>query len=152
MLRQCILFYSLIIGPLFAQYPTDMEQYQLQYNSGNTIASIFSYHVKFVAEQRYSDSMAEVVVIPQEQGISFQIQSVDFIVMPPSNDVSGPVAQIEGTFRVQINQQNPVSIPKTVQVMVSSVEDFSVSGDEATIQGYPVFQKQLSQMLSDEVD
>lgn len=146
----CLGAILLWISPLCCQVALDRQHYELQYNSGYTLVSILGYHIKIIAEQRLSDTLAQVVVVPQEEGIRFQIQNLDYVLLPPSNDLGGPVAQVEGCFVVQVNQENPISIIKTVPVMVVSVEDFSISADLATIQGNAMFQKQLSHLLSDE--
>lgn len=153
MLRYCILLLSIFSTlTLRGQVAGDLEQYELQYHNGYTLVSIFSYQIKIVAEQRSSDMLAQVVVVPQEQGAQFKIENVDFLIMPPSNDLGGPVAQVDGLFYVQVNQSYPVQILKMVPVEVATVDSFSISADEATIQGNSVVQKQLSEMLSDEMN
>lgn len=123
-------------------------QPQFQYYSGYTEVTLYSYHMKIVAEQRSTDNLAQVVAVSQEMGLTFQIQNVSFEVLPPSNDVGGPVAKVHGVFMVQVGDSPAMSVNSTVTVMVSDVFDFSVSPQQALFQGYPFVQRQLSQMLS----
>lgn len=126
----------------------DLEQFQVTYNSGYTVVSIYGYSVKITAEQRTTDNMAQVVILPREEGIQFQILNVEFTVLPQGNDIGGPVAQVGGVFTVQYTTGSPITVSKVIPVQLAFVDDFSMSADEARVEGDVVFQKQLPSLLS----
>jgi len=132
----------------FAQDNDAYQECQLQYYPGYTLVSLFNYNVKIVAEQRTTDNMVQVVVLPQEMNVQFQIQNIDFQVAPQDANPSGPLALVTGTFGVQLGYQGQTPMQKTIPVQISDVSEFSISQDEAMMQGNPVFQKQLPNMLS----
>lgn len=124
------------------------QEYQLQYYPGYTQVSLFNYNLKITAEQRTSDNMVQIVVVPDQMGVQFQIQDVTFKVASSEENPSGPLAIVTGTMAVQLGYQAPTPMQKTIPVQISDVSQFSISQDEAMMQGNPVFQKQLSSMLS----
>lgn len=136
-------------GLAFAQGGDDTyQEYQLQYYPGYTQVSLFNYNVKITAEQRTSDNMVQIVAMPDQMGVQFQIQNVNFQVASADQNPSGPVAIVTGIFAIQLGYQTPSPMQKTIPVQISDVSEFSISQDEAMMQGNPVFQKQLPSMLS----
>jgi hypothetical protein len=125
------------------------ENASFQYNSdGSTIVTIYGYQVRFTAQQRQSDSMLQIIAYPNEMGVQFRIQNVLLGEAPEQMDTSGPVVTVTGRFFAHINMSNPVEVPMEISVSVQLVDEFTESTQEATMQGYPVMEKQLPNLLS----
>jgi hypothetical protein len=125
----------------------DLEQFQIEYTTGSSRVSLYGYHIKITAEQRSSDNLAQVVILPNEEGVQFTIQQVDFTVIPPGGDVAGPVANVQGVFTIQYSTGAPITVVKTIPVQLSIVDTFTISQDEATVEGIQVYRKQLPSLL-----
>lgn len=125
------------------------SHHQLDFHDGYTNLTIYDYHVKILAEQRMSDNLVQIVVIPNEQGIRFKILNIKFEVAPPGVDLSGPVAKVEGVAMFRRNMQYPMRIREVVPVQIQSVSEFSISQDEAMMQGNECVQRQLPNSFSD---
>lgn len=119
------------------------------FSRGATVVTIDGYHVKITAEQRRTDKKVQVVAYPQEQGVLFHIQGVQFGKMPHNPQVTGPVAKVRGSFTIQESNAGDSSLRRVIPVEVIPVNEFSITPDEARMQGNVCFQKDLSHMLSD---
>lgn len=118
-----------------------------EFGSGYTNVTLFDYVVKITAEQRFSDKQLLVVVFPQEQGVSFTIQKVE-IGKAPKFNLKGPVAKVTGVFRAQVNMSNPLHREMTVPIQISPVNEYTVSENEALIQGNHFIQKHFTYMIT----
>ena len=95
----CALF-LLAFLPCFA----DMEplhRVQEEFFKGYTVATVEGYHVKIIAEQRRSDRIVQIIVIPEQQGVRFHIQNVQFGKMPLNGGPEAAVAKVHGSFIFQ---------------------------------------------------
>ncbi len=123
-------------------YQSD-DRVKLDFSQGVTNASILGYRVKFTGQVRMQDKMAQVMAIPQSQGIEFQIQNVTFEKGTQGLSLSGWTAKIDGVFSVRVNTQTTVRIPKTIPVRLTLVGQFSVSSDQALFQANPCVERPL---------
>ncbi len=154
-------FFMLLCTNAFAQETVQMPKYLLANNNedynlegrhfdfgvGYTTVTQYDSVVKITAEQRFSDNELLVIVFPQEMGISFHIDNVR-IGKAPHYNLQGNVAKVTGTFIAEVNMSNPIRVNMTVPVQISPVSDFTVSSDEALIQGNQFYQKKLDTMVT----
>lgn len=126
----------------------DILHRKFDFQEGYTEVSVFDYHFKITAEQRFSDNMAQVIVFPQQQGTRFHINHVEFRTMT-SSEISGPVAKV---FGILVFRESNIGAARRVHLMVpvkiSRVSDFTVSSDEARIEGNTCFERKLNKLES----
>lgn len=115
--------------------------------SGATTITYLDYKVKITAEQCFSDKRLLVIAFPLEQTVSFQIQRVS-IGRAPEFNIRGAVAKVTGMFRARVNMANPVRKRMVVPVQIAPVNEFTVSANEALIQGNQCYQKVLPRMVT----
>ena len=153
-MRALALFLLVTVGTLSATLPrtilvdydeddSQLQSRQMSFGSGYTNVTLYDYHIKITAEQRMDDNQLLVIAFPTEMGISFTIHNVAIGTSPRYN-LQGPVAKVHGTFRAQVNEGSPLTVTMMVPVQIAQVQEFSVSTDEALIQGYQFYKKQMS--------
>lgn len=113
----------------------------VEFNNGYSNLTIYSYHVKFTAEQRLSDNLVQVIAIPQEQGAQFRILNVRFGQMPESSGLSGPAAIVQGALLIRTGEVTSTRVAEVVPIQINTVTDFSMSADTARMMGYPCVQR-----------
>ena len=119
------------------------------YDQGFTLVSKNGYQLRCTAQQRISDNMLQVVVYPSEMNLRFQIQDITFGDAPAQMGATGPVAQVQGQVTAQTNNSStPTFAPLVIPVQVQPVSDFTLSTQEAKMQGYPVFEKSLPNLVT----
>lgn len=114
---------------------------------GYTKVTLYNFVIKITAEQRFSDKQLLVVVLPNEQGASFNIQKVQ-IGRAPHFNLQGPVAKVTGVFIARANMRSPIRTRMTVPVQIAPVFDYTVSPNEALIQGNQFYQEVLPNMVT----
>ncbi|MBS0655863.1 MAG: hypothetical protein JSR46_08810 [Verrucomicrobia bacterium] len=118
-------------------------QPQMTFNNGSTFVTISNYHIKIIAEQRLSDNLVQVVAIPSQTGVQFNITGVSPGEMPPSSNMGGPAVNVQGVVSFRTGGPNMTRVPETIPVQLNSVTNFSISADTATMQGYSCLQRQM---------
>lgn len=126
---------------------SQLDNCHFDFSTGYTDVTLYDYELQITAEQRTSDKQLMVVVFPEEEGISFRIHNVQ-IGKSPQYNLEGLVAKVTGTFIAQVNEGNPIRVQMTVPVQIESVQEFSVSSDEALIQGNQFYKKTLPEMVN----
>lgn len=126
---------------------SQLQDCHFDFSTGYTDVTLYDYELQITAEQRFSDNQLMVVVFPEEEGISFTIHNVQ-IGKSPQYGLEGAVAKVTGTFVAQVNEGKPMRIQMTVPVEIESVQEFSVSSDEALIQGNQFYKKMLPEMVT----
>ncbi len=124
-----------------------LENRNFSFGSGYTVVKHFDYTVKITAEQRFSDKELLVIAFPQAMDVSFHIERVQ-IGKAPHFNLQGAVAKVEGTFRARVNMSNPIRTHMMVPVQIAPVNEFTVSANEALVQGNQFFQKKLPHMVT----
>ncbi len=127
------LFVLALCTTLFADDSLANTQYDFE--SGYTTITSFNYTVKVTAEERTTDNKLLVVVFPKDMGAAFTISNVTVGNAPPQYNLDGPAANITGFFTCQVNETNPIRQEMSFPVQISTVSEFTVSPDEALIQG-----------------
>ena len=107
---------------------------------GATTAKFDNYQVKVTSEQRASDHELLVIAFPNEQGVLFHIQNVR-IGKAPRYNLQGAVAHVTGFLRTRANEYYPLRRRITVPVQIARVNEFTVSANEALIQGNQFYEK-----------
>lgn len=113
----------------------------VEFNSGYSNLTMYSYHVKLTAEQRLSDNLVQVIAIPQEQGVQFNILNVRFGQMPESANLDGPAAIVQGVLLIRTGEMTSTRVAEMVPIQINTVTDFSMSADTARMMGYPCVQR-----------
>ncbi len=116
---------------------------QYDFESGYTTVTSYNYTVRITAEERTTDNKLLVIVFPKDMGVSFTISNVAVGNAPPQYNLDGQVANVTGTLSCQVNETNPISAQMSFPVQISQVGEFSVSPDEALIQGNQFYTKDL---------
>jgi hypothetical protein len=132
---------------LIAMGDDNLQDRHMDFQQGYTNLSMYQYHVKVTAEQRYSDKKVLIVVLPQEQAVKFRIQNVHFAKNAPQWKLEGPIARVQGVFSAHVNMSNPVHVRMVIPVQVKAVSEFSISPDEAMIQGNQFVERSPHEML-----
>jgi hypothetical protein len=115
------------------------QDVQFSYNVDYTEVSIHNYRAfKLTAQQNTTNNQLLVIAYPEKAGIRFTIQGVQ-MGESQQNDLQGLVATVTGTLSVQTNEPQPLQVPLTVAVQISQVSQFSVSPQEAMMQGLQFF-------------
>jgi len=125
-----------------------LETAQYSFSMGATTVSFDDYQVKVTAEQRSTDNELLVIAFPNEQGVVFHIQDVRIGTGAPRYNIQGPVAHVEGFIRTQANENYPLRRRLSVPVQISPVSEFTVSANEALIQGNQFYEKKLPEMVT----
>lgn len=129
----------------------DVTNRKLEFHEGYTEITVFDYHIKITAEQRLGDRLAQVVVFGQQQNSRFHINHVEFGHMPSNKPPHGPVAKVSGIF---VFQESNVGAPRRVHMMIPvqlrAVTEFTVSSDEARVEGNVCIERKLPKMLAHE--
>jgi hypothetical protein len=128
------------------------QAHHFEFYKGYTELTCLDYHIKITAEQRASDNEVLIIVIPREQGVHFNIRNVQFATRHPNIHLEGPVAKVHGTLTAQYSMTHPLHVPMTVPVQVAIVNEFTVSANEALIQGNNHFEKKLPKLLTEGVN
>jgi hypothetical protein len=118
-------------------------QPQMTFNNGSTFVTIYNYHIKVIAEQRISDNLVQVVAMPTESGVQFNITGVSPGEMPPSSNMGGPAVNVQGVVFLRTGGANMTRVPEMIPVQLNPVTNFSISADTATMQGYSCLQRQM---------
>lgn len=142
-MRYCLLALTLLLTsftPYIALVDDDNAGDELQerhftFGMGYTTVTYYDNIVKITAEQRTSDNMLQVIVFPQEMGVKFNLNNVQVGLAPPRYNLQGKVARVTGVFVAQVNEGNPMRGRMMVPVQISQVSEFTVSSNEALIQG-----------------
>lgn len=132
---------------LISENAGDLSGRHFDFSLGSTTVSQFDYSVKITAEQRFSDKQLLVIAFPQEMGVSFRIQRVR-IGKAPQFNLRGPVAHVTGVFSARVSENRPLSARITVPVQIEPVNEFTVSTNEALIQGNQYVLKNLPRMVT----
>ena len=126
----------------------NLQDRKMDFQQGFTNLSMYQYHVKITAEQRYSDKKVLIVVLPQEQAVNFRIQNVTFAKSAPKWNLDGPIARVQGIFSAHVSSNGaPAHMRLMVPVQVKAVSTFSISPDEALIQGNQFVERNPKEML-----
>lgn len=147
-----LLFFITATLPCFAEMGDEEAKPRFAFFQGYTNITCYDFHVKITAEQRSSDKEVLIIAIPQEQGVHFNIQNVQFAQKHPNIHLEGAVAKVHGHFVAQYNMAHPQHVSMMVPVQVAIVNEFSISPNEALIQGNNHFQKKLPKLLSEGLD
>ena len=116
-----------------------VQDIQMSYDVGYTQVTIHNYMaLKLTAEQNSSTNQLLVIAFPEKSGLLFTIQSVQ-AGQGQQNGLEGPVATVKGTLSVQTNEPAPLQIPLTVPVQISAVSQYTISPQEALMQGLQFF-------------
>lgn len=120
-----------------------------EYNSdGSTTVSIYGYQVRFTAQQRQGDSVLQIIAYPNEMGVQFQIQHVLLGEASLQMSSTCPVVNVVGCVFAQINMAKPIQVSMEIPVSVQLVDEFIEGTQEAAMQGCPVMEKQLPNLLT----
>lgn len=128
---------------------SQLHNCHFDFSTGYTDVTLYDYELQITAEQRLSDKELMIVVFPEEEGVSFQIHKVKFGKSPQYN-LEGTVAKVTGTFIAKINEGTPIRMQMTVPVEIEGVQEFSVTPDEALIQGNQFYKTKLPKMINGE--
>ncbi len=155
-MRLSALLFLLLSAPILANEPYilpiaddtgGLERIHFDLASGATTLSFDNYQLKITAEQRAQDHNLLVIAFPNEQGITFHIQNVR-IGPAPSYNLKGGVAHVTGFIRARANEYYPLRRRITVPVEIARVNEFTVSANEALIQGNQFYEKKLPHMVT----
>ncbi len=155
-MRLHALFFLLLSAPIFANEPHllpivddtgGLENVHFDFAKGQTTLSFDNYRIKISAEQRAQDHELLVIAFPNEQGITFHIQHVR-IGRAPRYNLQGAVAHVTGFIRARANEYYPLRRRITVPVEIARVNEFTVSANEALIQGNQFYEKKLPKMVT----
>lgn len=145
----CVVSALLFTSPCLANDPVQITKVQndeyrrhLDFEDGYTNLVIHDYHIKIIAEQRFTDNLVQVIAIPTEQGVRFRIANIQFETAPPGVNLSGPVAKVEGFVSFRSSEDTSRRMREIVPVQIKSVDEFSISEDEASMQGYDCMRKE----------
>jgi hypothetical protein len=125
----------------------DLAGRHFDFSLGSTTVSQYDYTVKITAEQRFSDKQLLIIAFPQEMGVSFRIHRVR-IGKAPQFHLKGPVAHVTGVFSARVSENGPLGARMTVPVQIAPVNEFTVSANEALIQGNQYVVKNLPRMVT----
>jgi hypothetical protein len=129
----------------------DVPNRKLEFHEGYTEVTLMDYHVKITAEQRLGDRLAQVIVFGQQQYARFHLSHVEFGVMPPHRPPHGLVAKVSGIFVFQESNIGKMRrVHMMIPVQIRSVTEFTVSNDEARVEGYTCIERKLPKMLSEQ--
>lgn len=126
---------------------SQLQDCHFDFSTGYTDVTLYDYELQITAEQRTSDNQLMIVVFPEEEGVSFRIHNVQ-IGKSPQYNLEGDVAKVTGTFIAQVNEGSPIHVQMTVPVQIEAVQEYSVSLDEALIQGNQFYKKTLPEMVN----
>ena len=122
---------------------------RFNFQEGYTEVTLYDYHFKITAEQRLGDRLAQVIVFGQQQNSRFHVNHVEFGKMPPGKAPHGPVAKVSGIFVFQeSNIGGPRRVHMTIPVQLHAVTEFTVSSDEARVEGNLCIERKLPEMLA----
>ena len=135
-MRYLYLFAILMCSFCSAQENVDSSTEGLHFTiePGYTNVSVYDYTLKVTAEERTTDKKLLVIAFCQDNNMRFDIKEVT---------VDKDVAKVTGVFRAQVSEDNGLRKRIIVPVQIASVDAFSVSADEALIQGNQFYEKSL---------
>ncbi len=127
--------------------PGELTDTKFDFAVGVTTVSHDNYRVRITAEQRRSDYELLVISFPREEGVIFDIHRVE-LGRAPRHNLQGIVAKVFGTFRARVNQGRPIVTRMMVPVEIAPVNEFTVSSNEALVQGNRFITKKLPKMVT----
>ena len=128
--------------------PGEITDAKFDFALGATTVTHDNYRVKITAEQRRSDHELLVIAFPREEGALFDMHRVE-LGRAPRHNLEGVVAKVFGTFRARVNEGRPIVTRMMVPVRIAPVNEFTVSSDEALVQGNRYIIKKLPKMVTE---
>ncbi|MBS0633877.1 MAG: hypothetical protein JSR37_00255 [Verrucomicrobia bacterium] len=135
MLSLCLLLTSFTLLVDDDNAGQELQGRHLDFGIGYTTVTYLDNKVKITAEQRMSDNKIQVIVFPLEMGVTFNLEHLRVGHAPPRYNLQGKVVLVKGNFVARVSENGPKRRQMTVPVQISRVNQFTVSSNEALIQG-----------------
>lgn len=118
----------------------------MQRDEGSTLFAVDGMKIRVIAEQRTSDKLVQVVIMPDKGSELFRVTGVRLSLIRGQGSTN-VVAYVKALYTKTDPKESNRPLSKMIPVFVKPVEAFSISYDEAKEKNYIVMLKRLPQML-----
>ncbi len=128
--------------------PVYSQGFNAVYAQGQTNVMLYGQSLSFIAEQRYTDKLIQVVVDAKKSGFTPILDTVYFSYIMPDPNCGGPGAKVYLSL-VRKEGEKETVFTHMIPVLMKQVDSFSVEAESAKKNGAIVYEQQLPCMLKE---